>query len=130
VRADKLPGAMERITSKIISHLLEANMIVADLTDGNPNVFWELGYLNSLGKPVVQMIQKGQKLPFNVFDIPTIPYSIEVGKYKASRKELIEKIREVEKEKKKTAAPRKRQTKTRYWQKKKAKKKVGKKEKP
>jgi len=41
IRADEIsePGI---ITHQIIQHILEDDLVIADLTDGNPNVFYEL----------------------------------------------------------------------------------------
>jgi tetratricopeptide (TPR) repeat protein len=98
IRADELPGTKERIISKISDHLREDPIVVADLTGMNPNVLYELGYRRALSKPVVHLIQKGHKLPFDVFDIPTVFVDTNVDEVVESRAELIEKIREAEKE--------------------------------
>jgi len=45
---DPSPGA---ITQKMLSELVEASLVIADLTGRNPNVFYELGIAHSFGKP-------------------------------------------------------------------------------
>jgi len=35
-----------------------ADVIVADLTQGNPNVMYEVGYAHALGKPVLFIVQR------------------------------------------------------------------------
>jgi hypothetical protein len=52
-----------------------ADLIVADLTDHNPNVHYELGVAHSLRKHVIPMIVKGQTLPFDNMPVRTIFYS-------------------------------------------------------
>ena len=47
-------------------------MVVADLSDRNPNVFYELAVRHSLRKPYVQIIQRGDRIPFDVSAIRTI----------------------------------------------------------
>jgi hypothetical protein len=55
-------------------------LVVADLTDGNANVSYELALRHVVGKPVVQMVAKGQQIPFDVMDTRTISFDInEVG---------------------------------------------------
>ena len=62
-RADQLsnPGV---ITTQIINHILSDHLIVADLTDHNPNVFYELALCHAFKRSVVQMIEEGHALPF------------------------------------------------------------------
>lgn len=64
-RADKMskPG---QITRQIITQLVEADMVIADLTDHNANVFYELAVRHAGRKPVVHLIQEGQLIPFDI----------------------------------------------------------------
>jgi hypothetical protein len=71
--ADQRPGL---ITSQIIRHLLNAKMVVADLTDQNANVFYELALRHAFRRPVVQMILKGQAIPFDTHGLRTIEYAL------------------------------------------------------
>ncbi len=65
IRADKIsePGI---ITTQIIEHIVDAELVIADLTDKNPNVFYELAIRHAIRKPLVQMIKKGEVIPFDV----------------------------------------------------------------
>jgi hypothetical protein len=47
-------------------------MLVADLTGNNANVFYELAIRHAIRKPYVQIIQKGERIPFDVAGIRTI----------------------------------------------------------
>lgn len=71
VRSDKesQPGM---IGSQVINHLIEDELVIADLTDHNPNVFYELAIRHVVRKPIVQIIQAGQRLPFDVIQSRTI----------------------------------------------------------
>src|SRR5262245_11520148 len=62
IRADNLskPGL---ITSQIIEHLVTDQLVVADLTGHNPNVFYELAIRHVVKKPVVQIIQITESIP-------------------------------------------------------------------
>jgi hypothetical protein len=71
VRADKIsePGI---ITSQVIQHLVEDPLVIADLTGRNANVFYELAVRHAVKKPVVQIIEIGESIPFDVAATRTI----------------------------------------------------------
>jgi len=71
VRADQIskPGL---ITGQVIDHLVRAKLVIADLSFGNPNVFYELALRHATRLPVVQVIRKGDKLPFDVGQYRTV----------------------------------------------------------
>ncbi|PWN56201.1 hypothetical protein [Abyssibacter profundi] len=71
VRADSI-GEPGIITSQIIKHITDDDLVIADLTDLNPNVFYELAIRHMIGKPLVQIIEKGHKIPFDVAASRTI----------------------------------------------------------
>jgi hypothetical protein len=84
IRADNLndPG---RITSQIIKLLIDADLVIADLTGNNANVFYELSLRHAIGKPVVHMALEGTRLSFDVRDNRTIFYTMHsrVGSWRA-----------------------------------------------
>ena len=71
VRADNIdrPGM---ITTQVIQHVLDAPLVIADLTERNPNVFYELAIRHITKKPFIQIIQEGEGIPFDVSDTRTI----------------------------------------------------------
>ena len=71
VRADEIdkPGM---ITSQVIQHVVSDPLVVADLTERNPNVFYELAIRHALRTPLVQIIRKGEAIPFDVAGTRTI----------------------------------------------------------
>lgn len=68
-RSDKIPQP-GIIINQIIKHLSEDDLVIADLTDGNPSVFYELAFRHIVGKPIVHISQT--PLPFDVAPVRTI----------------------------------------------------------
>lgn len=76
IKADTLYHS-DRIDSKILEHLRSSELVIADLTNNNPNVFLEVGYRMALGLPTIYLIQiSEQKLPFDIQSINIIHYDI------------------------------------------------------
>jgi hypothetical protein len=63
-----------RIISDVYALITNARVIVAELTDRNPNVFYELGMAHDQGKAVIQLTQEMNDVPFDVRDLRTIVY--------------------------------------------------------
>jgi hypothetical protein len=74
-RADDIskPGL---ITLQIIERLMKAPMVVADLTDANANVYYELAIRHFVKRPVVHLITEGQQPPFDVAQMRYIQYDL------------------------------------------------------
>jgi hypothetical protein len=71
IRADKITAA-GRIDSQLLEHVVTADLVIADLTGANPNVFYELAVRHALAKPFVQICQDGETLPFDIQGLRTI----------------------------------------------------------
>ena len=91
VRSDHLPSS-GIITSQIIRHIINDRIIVADLTDQNPNVFYELALRHAFRKPVVQLILADQKIPFDVQGVRTVQYSLTLDGVAQAREQVTKQI--------------------------------------
>lgn len=65
IRADDFigPGI---IIADIVRQISEANVVIAEITPENPNVYYEVGYAHAINKPTVLIKQKETDLPFDV----------------------------------------------------------------
>lgn len=71
VRADQI-GHGGMITRQIIEHLVRSKLVIADLSFHNPNVFYELAIRHACRLPTVQIIQEGDKIPFDLDQVRTV----------------------------------------------------------
>lgn len=62
------------ILERIYNQIAKADVIVADMTGRNPNVFYETGYAHALGKRVVLLTQTPDDIPFDMKHYPHIIY--------------------------------------------------------
>lgn len=57
----------------------QAEIVVAEITPTNPNVFYELGYAHALGKPTILLAQRGAQLPFDIRSFRVVFYNDTIG---------------------------------------------------
>jgi len=97
IRADRIEKS-GLISQQIFEHIVQAKYCVADLSFGNPNAFYELGVRHMTKLPTIQIIRKGDKIPFDVSQGRTIAvdmsdiYTI-MDRMESAKKELIEHIK-------------------------------------
>lgn len=75
IRADS-EESPDSIGTKVIERILESDLTIANLTDQNPNVFYELAVAHGYKRPVIHMMESGQKIPFDVSDQRAIFYDL------------------------------------------------------
>jgi len=97
VRADKIPDP-GMITDQIIGHLLDDDLVIADLSGRNANVFYELAIRHAIRRPVVIMISDGDDIPFDVSQSRAIQFDHrDLASVDYCKKELTKQIRSLEK---------------------------------
>lgn len=62
------------INDRVIRSVYEADLVIANLTNLNPNVMFELAIRYSYGKPVIVIAEAETKLPFDIVDENTVFY--------------------------------------------------------
>jgi hypothetical protein len=69
IRSDEIsdPGMID---SQVINAVIDADLVIADLSEHNPNAFYELAIRHREARPVIHMTRE-PKLPFDV--APYIP---------------------------------------------------------
>jgi hypothetical protein len=78
VRSDFIskPGS---ITREILEQLYYSDLVIADLSDLNHNVFYELGVRHGLKNKTILLAHKGTELPFDLKDYRVIWYEDRIG---------------------------------------------------
>lgn len=66
----------ESITQEILDALNDYELVIADLTGHNPNVFFEIGYRTKSQKPIIHLKRKDEIIPFDVSAIRTFEYDL------------------------------------------------------
>lgn len=93
---DLSPGP---VTPAILSGLLAARVVIADLTGKNSNVFYELGITHSFGRPLVSIADSSKSLPFDAKDERVIelgdcpPSGLPVGQAMEAKRRLQESLK-------------------------------------
>jgi predicted nucleotide-binding protein len=75
VRLDRIPLAGS-LTQEIIRLVMDADLVIADITNMNPNVMYELGIRHALGRPCIQISRQGERIPFDIASYRTILYDL------------------------------------------------------
>jgi hypothetical protein len=78
------------ILDRIYNQIAKADLVVADLTGRNPNVFYETGYAHALGKPTILLTRDAEDIPFDFKHYPHIVYQ---GKLSALLTEVEKHVR-------------------------------------
>lgn len=94
-RADNLLH-QQNILKDIVLAINDSNLIIADLTDLNANVFYELGLAHALRKDVVLLAQQLDEIPFDLRSYRIIPYSTnfkKIQELEASLKRILNEIK-------------------------------------
>ncbi len=97
IRADKIskPG---HITKQVIEHIAYCKLCITDMSFKNQNAHYELGVRHAFKLPSIQIIRKGDKIPFDVQQGRTIiidtsdPYTI-MDRMESAKAELGEHVK-------------------------------------
>ena len=88
LRCDEIEAAGS-IHEDMFEQLATADVAVVDITNLNPNVFYELGARHALAKSVTVLIRKrGGATPFNIQDLRVIEYPGENGRMSEAREKI------------------------------------------
>lgn len=81
-------NTQQNILKDIVQMIFDADVIIADLTDLNSNVFYELGVAHALNKKVIAITQNISQLPFDIKSYRATEYSVHFRRFDNLIKEL------------------------------------------
>jgi hypothetical protein len=91
-RSSAQPG---NIMKAIVKELVNSDVVLAVLTEYNPNVWYELGTRHSLKHGTIMMLEKGQEIPFDLIHYGVIFYDDDdtgIPKFQENLRNAIHKI--------------------------------------
>ncbi|MCU0811876.1 MAG: nucleoside 2-deoxyribosyltransferase [Thiobacillaceae bacterium] len=62
------------IMDRVYNQISKADIIVADMSERNPNVFYEVGYAHAIGKTTILLTRSETDIPFDLRQYPHIVY--------------------------------------------------------
>jgi hypothetical protein len=78
VRIDEKTGPGV-IFQDIQREIEQSEIVIAEVTPANPNVFCKLGYAHALAKPTILLARKGAELPFDIKSFRVVFYNDTIG---------------------------------------------------
>mgnify|MGYP001587936746 FL=1 len=96
VRVDQLKGHFN-INRKIIEHIFSSDAVIAEITDKNPNVFYEMGVAHSIGNKTIMVAQNAKDLPFDIRNYRCLIYEQSETGLQQLQKQIVESLQELEK---------------------------------
>ena len=93
-RVDEVAGPGS-ITRDIVEGIIDADIIISDLTSQNPNVFYELGIAHAVGNKTIMTCQRIEDVPFDIGNYRVILYDQTIAGSKKLTERLTAAIQEL-----------------------------------
>ena len=81
---------LQNILDRLYEEIERADLVVAEMSDRNPNVYYETGYAHGIGKPVILLTKSADDIPF---DLLHYPHVVHEGSISTLRQVLEERVR-------------------------------------
>ncbi len=67
LRSDEIQNS-GKISEQILENIAASRIVLADLTGGRPNCYYETGFAHAIGKDIILTIRKGESIHFDLAD--------------------------------------------------------------
>jgi hypothetical protein len=71
------------ILERVFNQIAKADLVIADMSERNANVFYEVGYAHALGKTTLLLTRDAADIPFDLQQFPHIVYGSSLTKLKS-----------------------------------------------
>jgi nucleoside 2-deoxyribosyltransferase len=75
-RADTILTPEITITESIEKAISEATLVIADVTDSNPNVMYEVGIARAKNRPLIMIATSSRSIPFDIANVRVIIFDL------------------------------------------------------
>jgi|SRR5579862_3389713 len=80
----------ETTLARVYSRITSADLVIADMSGHDPNVFYETGFAHAVGKVVILLARDARDIPFDLQHYPHIIYD---GQIEPLRTELTRRVK-------------------------------------
>lgn len=94
-RLNEDPGP-KHIPERLVKELIDSDLIIVDITEANPNVYYELGISHTIGNKTILLTQNIDQLPFDIRGEYVVAYTPCRDGYKLLKLNLIDAIKRLE----------------------------------
>ena len=78
LRADSILGlSTVNVSEEIEKAIMSASLVVADITDANPNVMYEVGLATAKNKPLILVASSSRSIPFDLARFRVVIYDVD-----------------------------------------------------
>ncbi|NJL29205.1 MAG: hypothetical protein HC897_15645 [Thermoanaerobaculia bacterium] len=77
------------IIDRVYDQIMGADIVIAELTERNPNVYYELGFARAMRKRIITLVKSVQELPFDLRSYPHIVYEGSISGLRAKLSERV-----------------------------------------
>jgi len=75
IRADDIKSSGHDLLTKIHLLISRAELVIAEISDGSPNVYYEIGYAVGIQKSPLLLIEKGKEVPADLKGLEVIEHT-------------------------------------------------------
>jgi len=93
IHAENVSGSGRDLLTKIQHLIARADIVIAEISNPRPNVFYELGYADALIKKPILLLKRKSKLPSNLQGLETTSYSTDVRGLEQFKDDLRKELR-------------------------------------
>jgi hypothetical protein len=93
IRADKVTSSGYDLLAKIHELISRAELVIAEISELSPNVFYEVGYAVGVQKPPMLLIERGHEVPTDLKGLEVVEYENTMGGIDTFQADFFEHLR-------------------------------------